>query len=79
MARLPHVQVLEMLAQGIEEVCGADSEVYRDMFQALKSNEDVDLMLAQASFDALPGEKRRRIMEIVQKLASEDSGASAAR
>lgn len=79
MARMPQMRVLEMLARGIEEVCGRDSEVYRDLVQALKSNEDVDLMLAQASFDALPGEKRRRIMAFVEKLAAEEAGETATR
>ena len=60
-----------LLAEGIAEVCGKDSEVYRDLFRALQTDDDVDLMLAQASFDALPGDKRRRIYAIVEELAEE--------
>ena len=54
----------------LREVCGFNSEVYRDLMRALATEDDVDLMLAQASFDALPAEKRRQIYQIVEDLAA---------
>ena len=57
-----------MLAEGLREVVGNRSEVYRDMVRAFESEEMVDMMLAQSSFDSLTLEVRRQIADKVDDL-----------
>ena len=70
-------EVMAMLLMGIEKACGAECELSRDFILALESGRQIDMMLAEASFDALPGEKRREIMEIVTQLSAERTGRAA--
>lgn len=64
-------EVMAMLLTGIQKACGAECELSRDFILALESGRQIDMMLAEASFDALPGEKRREIMDIVTQLSAE--------
>ncbi|GAB4190853.1 MAG: hypothetical protein OHK0024_31280 [Thalassobaculales bacterium] len=68
---------LQLLAISIAEIVGERSEVYRDILRAVTSGQVVDEMLAQASFDALPGETRRRIAERVEQMVAERARLSA--
>ena len=61
---------LALLAKSIADVVGANSELYRDVLRAVESDEYVDIMLAQASFDTLSGEIKREISERVDDLVA---------
>lgn len=67
----PSNPALDLLAQGIADVAGAQSEIYRDILRAVQSGQYVDIMLAQASFDALPAEMKRSIAGRVTALVEE--------
>jgi len=62
---------LALLAKSIADVVGANSELYRDVRRAVESDEYVDIMLAQASFDTLSGDIKREIAERVDDLVSQ--------
>lgn len=62
---------LALLAKSIADVVGANSELYRDVLRAVESDEYVDIMLAQASFDTLSGDIKREIVERVDDLVSQ--------
>ncbi|MFN3460605.1 MAG: hypothetical protein ACK4ZN_06300 [Oceanibaculum sp.] len=62
---------LALLAKSIADVVGANSELYRDVLRAVESDEYVDIMLAQASFDTLSGDIKREIAERVDDLVSQ--------
>lgn len=64
-------EAMGLLAQGIEEVVGQKSEAYRDMLKAVESGQMVDLMLAQSSFDDLPGDVRKQIAHFVEDLVEQ--------
>lgn len=61
---------LALLAKGIADVVGANSELYRDVLRAVESDEYVDIMLAQASFDTLSGDVKREISDRVDDLVA---------
>ena len=63
-------RALVLFAKGIADVVGADSELYRDVLRAVESDQFVDMMLAQASFDTLPGNLKREIAGRVDDLVS---------
>lgn len=62
---------LALLAKSIADVVGANSELYRDVLRAIESDEYVDIMLAQASFDTLSGEIKREISDRVDDLVAQ--------
>ncbi len=74
MSLLAHKDALSLVAQGIAQVVGPRSEAHRDLIKALQSNTPMDMMLAQASFDALPGQKRREISDAVNALVQKVLG-----
>ena len=67
---------MEMLAESIGEIVGKRSEVYRDMMRAFESDQVVDLLLAQSSFDALPGDVRQEIAQRVRDMVEQVDGDS---
>jgi transaldolase len=62
---------LALLAKSIADVVGANSELYRDVLRAVESDEYVDIMLAQASFDTLSSEIKREISGRVDDLVAQ--------
>lgn len=78
MPAITEQHALELLAESVGSVVGKDSEVYREMIRAFESQEMVDLMLAQSSFDSLDAEVRRQIADMVAvKVKEIDGGESA--
>jgi hypothetical protein len=75
MAKLSHGGAVELLAETMAEVVGLYTEAYRDLIRAVKSDEMMDMILAQSSFDALPGETRRKIAARVEELIREHTDA----
>lgn len=67
----PNNPALALLAQGIADVVGAKSEIYRDILRAVESDQYVDIMLAQVSFDALSAQTKRDIAERVTLLVGD--------
>lgn len=74
MAGLPQHEAIQLLAKSIAEIVGRDSEAYRDILRAIESEAMMDLMLAQSSFDALPGDMRKQIAERVNELVNRHTG-----
>ena len=64
----------QLLAETMAEIVGRDTEAYRDIVRAIESDAMMDIMLAQSSFDALPGEVRRKIADRVEDLVREQAG-----
>lgn len=60
-------RAMQLLAESIRAVVGERSEAYRDMLRAFESQQMVDLMLAQSSFDALPLDVRQKIAGLVKQ------------
>ena len=74
MSGISQTRAMEMLAESIGEIVGKRSEVYRDMMRAFESDQVVDLLLAQSSFDALPGDVRQEIAQRVRDMVEEVDG-----
>ena len=61
----------EVLLGAIDAVVGRNTDVARYLTRAIKSNDALDLLLAQAAFDELDGEKKRAVVrEIEARTAS---------
>jgi len=73
MTSITEKHAMHLFAQTIGEIVGTRSEAYRDLMRAVESQEMVDLMLAQSSFDSLPPETRREIADKVERLVQEES------
>ncbi|MBI1774432.1 MAG: hypothetical protein HYR63_03700 [Proteobacteria bacterium] len=71
MSRLSQSAALALIARSIAEIVGPASEAYRDILKAAQSGQLVDVLLAQAAFDALPGALRHRIADRVAELSAE--------
>lgn len=67
-------KAVQLLAETMAEIVGRDTEAYRDIVRAIESDAMMDMMLAQSSFDALPGEVRRKIACRVEDLVREHAG-----
>ena len=67
-------KAMQLLAETMAEIVGRDTEAYRDIVRAIESDAMMDMMLAQSSFDALPGEVRRKIADRVEDLVREHAG-----
>lgn len=67
-----------MFATTIGDIVGKRSEAYRDMARALESEQVVDMMLAQSSFDALPAETRHEIAARVEEMVAEKAAVEEA-
>jgi hypothetical protein len=67
-------KAVQLLAETMAEIVGRDTEAYRDIVRAIESDAIMDMMLAQSSFDALPGEVRRKIAYRVEDLVREHAG-----
>ncbi len=76
MSGISQTRAMEMLAESIGEIVGKRSEVYRDMMRAFESDQVVDLLLAQSSFDALPGDVRQEIAQRVRDMVEQVDGDS---
>lgn len=60
-----------VLLGAIDTVVGRNTDVARYLTRAIKSNDALDLLLAQAAFDELDGEKKRAVVrEIEARTAS---------
>jgi hypothetical protein len=68
-------EAMQLFATTIGEIVGTRSEAYRDLVRALESEQVVDMMLAQSSFDSLPAETRHEIATRVEELVAEKSAA----
>jgi hypothetical protein len=71
-------EAMQMFAATIGEIVGKRSEAYRDMVRALESEQVVDMMLAQSSFDGLPPETRHEIAARVEELVAEKAAVEEA-
>ena len=67
-------KAVQLLAETMAEIVGRDTEACRDIVRAIESDAMMDMMLAQSSFDALPGEVRRKIADRVEDLVREHAG-----
>jgi hypothetical protein len=71
MVKISHGDAVQLLANTMAEIVGRDTEVYRDFIRAMKSDEMMHIILAQSSFDSLPGDVRRKIADRVEELVRE--------
>ena len=74
MASISYNDAMRLFADTVGKVVGPRSEAYRDLTRAAGSSQPVDLLLAHSSFDALPGEIRRKIGEQVSALVRQHAG-----
>ena len=56
----------EVLLGAINVVVGRDSDVGRYLTRAIKSDDPLDLLLAQAAFDELEGDVKRAIVREIE-------------
>jgi hypothetical protein len=61
-----------LLLAAIEEVLGPGTDAARYLEKAIASNDTLDLLLAQASFDELTPEERREIADAVDRLVGQE-------
>jgi len=61
MAGQAQKEAQQVLADAMAEILGRNSEAHRDIVRAIESEEMMDMILAQSSFDALPGDARKKI------------------
>lgn len=62
-------EMLDLMADVAADVCGERSEVFQDLKRAAETNSEVDLLLASASFDALPGSQRQAVADTIVERA----------
>lgn len=67
---------LSILADTVGELVGKKSSVYRDIIKACKSENPLDLHLANDAFNGLPVDVRFKIAEKVKEIAHQKVGAS---
>jgi hypothetical protein len=61
-----------LLLAALEEVLGPGTDAARSFEKAIRSNDALDLLLAQASFDELPAEERREVAAAVDRLVGQE-------
>lgn len=66
-------KALRLFMAALTEIVGPRSEAYRDLLKAVETDSQMDLLLAQSSFEALPVDVRRRLHERVLELANSDT------
>jgi len=74
---MQNLRPVQLLAETMSEIVGRDSSVFRDIIRAIETDEVLDMMLAQSSFDALPGEVRRKIAHRAEELVRSHLGTQA--
>lgn len=56
----------KVLLDAIDVVVGRDSDVARYLSRAIKSDDPLDLLLAQAAFDELDGDLKRAVVNQIE-------------
>lgn len=65
MTGLAKREILDLMADVAATVCGERSAVCQDLKRAAETQSEVDMLLARASFDALPGSLRQAVADTI--------------
>ena len=69
MTRMVTDRAYALLKQSVADIVGDETKIAAALSRAVTSGSPLDLMMAQASFDDLDGQVRRRVMEHAVHLA----------